>query len=86
MYYVYILESMKDSNFYTGYTNDLQRRSVEHNEGKSFFTAPRRPFKLVYYEAYSHKEDAKAREKFFKIGWGRQYIKKALKTYLSTKS
>jgi len=82
----FILESLKDGKFYTGYTNDLKRRLREHNEGKIFFTVPRRPFKLVYYEAYLHKEDAKEREKFFKTGWGRQYVQKKLKYYFASKT
>ena len=71
---------------YIGYTNDLKRRLKEHNEGKNFSTAPRKPFKLIYYEAYLNKEDAKERERFFKTGWGRQYLKKKLKNYFSSKT
>ena len=82
MYYVYILQSGKDNNHYVGYTNDLRRRLKEHNEGKNFSTAPRIPFKLIYYEAYIDKKDAVEREKFFKTGWGRQYTKRVLKHYL----
>jgi predicted GIY-YIG superfamily endonuclease len=34
----------------------------EHNEGNAASTASRRPFKLIYYEAYEAKADAKHRE------------------------
>ncbi len=85
MYYVYILRSSKDKKLYVGYTDDLKKRLTMHNEGKNFSTAPRRPFSLIYYEAYLNKEDAKEREKFFKTGWGRGYLKKVLKHYYSTK-
>lgn len=84
--YVYILQSLKDRKFYIGYTNDLQRRLREHNSGSSFATKPRIPFKLVYYEAYPHRKDAEERERFFKTGWGRQYLKKALMHYFSAKT
>ncbi|MCK4251298.1 GIY-YIG nuclease family protein, partial [candidate division WOR-3 bacterium] len=33
MYYVYVLKSQKDNNFYTGYTKNLQKRTEEHNKG-----------------------------------------------------
>ncbi|MFZ2521883.1 MAG: GIY-YIG nuclease family protein [Minisyncoccia bacterium] len=51
MFYVYILKSEKDNNLYTGYTNDLKRRLIEHNSGKSKSTKSRKPFELIYYEA-----------------------------------
>ncbi len=67
MYYVYILKSLKDNNLYTGSTNDLKRRIKEHNLGKSFATKPRRPFMLVYYEAYRSEKDARKREHNLKL-------------------
>lgn len=82
MHYLYILQSLKDNNFYTGTTFDLKRRAKEYNAGKNFSTAPRRPFKLIYYEAYILKEDAEAREKYLKTSMGRRVIRKQLKTYL----
>lgn len=33
LHYVYILKSLKDGNFYTGYTSNLEKRISEHNEG-----------------------------------------------------
>ena len=62
MHYVYILRSLKDHMLYLGWTTDLQRRLWEHNAGLSQATKTRGPFELVYYEAYSHREEAKARE------------------------
>ncbi len=85
MYYVYILQSLKDDKLYVGYTNDLRQRLTTHNQRKNFSTAPRAPFSLIYYEAYINKNDVKTREKFFKTGWGRGYIKKILKNYYLTK-
>ncbi len=67
MYYVYILKSKKDDNFYTGFTSDLKRRLDEHNRGLVFSTKSRIPFELVYYEAYKSDKDARYREKNLKI-------------------
>ena len=81
-HYVYILLSLKDRQFYTGTTSDLRRRFREHNDGKNYSTAPRRPFKLIYYEAYLLKEDADAREKYLKTSMGRRVIRKQLSHYV----
>lgn len=78
MYYVYILKSLRDGKLYIGSTPDLQKRFRQHQAGQSLSTKHRKPFKLIYYEAYSHKEDAKACEKYYKTGWGRNHIKKHL--------
>lgn len=86
MYYLYILQSEKDGNFYTGTTSDLRRRLKEHNDGKNFSTAPRRPLKLIYYESYLLKEDAEAREKYLKTSMGRRVIRKQLSHFLRLQS
>lgn len=66
MFYVYLLQSRKDMKFYVGSTNDLKKRFKEHTEGKVFSTRPRRPFDLIYYEAYKAESDARVREKSLK--------------------
>lgn len=83
MYYVYILESLKDSKRYTGYTSDLELRLEAHQNGKVTSTKNRRPLKLIYYEACLDKADAKQREKYFKTHHGRQFLGNRLKSYLT---
>ncbi|OGY47777.1 MAG: hypothetical protein A3J62_01030 [Candidatus Buchananbacteria bacterium RIFCSPHIGHO2_02_FULL_38_8] len=61
-YYVYVLKSEKDNSIYIGYTNDLRRRLKEHNELKNISTKNRAPFRLIYYEAYKARSDARYRE------------------------
>lgn len=73
MYYFYVLKSTKDGNLYKGFTNNLKRRLDEHNTGLSKSTKGRRPFRLVYYEAFASRIDAKRREKQMKLSgkaWG----------------
>ena len=65
-YYVYVLKSKKDKNFYTGYTTDLNRSLKEHNDGKVKSTLLRTPFELVYWEGCLNQQDATAREKYLK--------------------
>ena len=78
-YYVYILVSLKDSRLYIGFTKNLQDRLREHNGGVTESTKNRRPLKLVYYEAHLSKEVVLERERYFKSGWGRKFIKEKLK-------
>ena len=82
-FYVYVLQSQKDNNFYTGYTNDIKRRIKEHNEGKNKSTKNRRPFKLIYWEGCLNQQDATSREKYLKSSWGKRYIKNRNKNYLT---
>ena len=81
MYYVYVLRSDKDAKLYTGCTRDLQRRFFLHNAGKVPSTNRRTPLKLVYYEAFLDQNDAFAREKWLKTGWGRNQLQKLLHNY-----
>ncbi|NCO44877.1 GIY-YIG nuclease family protein, partial [Candidatus Wolfebacteria bacterium] len=64
---MYIIKSLKDGKLYFGSTSDLKKRLKEHNSGLNQSTKSRRPFKLVYYEAYVSKEDAKQREQNLKL-------------------
>ena len=83
MFYVYVLESKKDGQWYTGYTPDLKVRFKKHNLGKVYATKNRVPFSLIYYEACISKKDAIQREKYLKTAWGKRYIKNRLKNYLT---
>lgn len=80
MHYVYILKSEKNGKLYKGLTVDLKRRVREHNSGNSTFTKNNGPWKLVYYEAFLHKEDAVKEELFLKSGKGKDRIKYLLTT------
>ncbi|MBU1164106.1 GIY-YIG nuclease family protein [Patescibacteria group bacterium] len=84
MYYVYVLLSLKDNKFYTGYTNDLKNRKKQHDNGLVFSTKTRRPLQLIYYEVCYNKQDAKAREKYLKSGMGKRYINNRLKNHLKS--
>jgi putative endonuclease len=69
-YYVYILAS-KSRTLYTGVTNNLERRMVEHKRKlQRGFTARYNINRLVHFEVFDDVIDAIAREKQIK-GWGR---------------
>ena len=83
MFYVYVLQSGLDDGLYIGFTGDLRRRLKEHQEGKSFATSYRGPWRLIYYEAYLEEGDALGREEYLKSGGGRRFLKKQLRHHLT---
>jgi len=79
MFYVYLLKSQVDGELYIGSTKDLKRRLKEHNSGQAFSTKLRKPFDLVYYEAYCAETDARSREHNLKLrGKAREMLKRRL--------
>lgn len=82
MYYVYILQSIKDKQLYIGCTKDLQKRVREHNSGDVRATKVRLPLNVIHYEAFVDKSDAFAREQWLKTGWGRNQLQKMLSNSL----
>jgi len=83
VFYVYVLQSKSDAGFYIGFSTDLRRRLKEHQQGKSFATSYRGPWRLIYYEAYLEEADALGRERFLKSGGGRRFLKTQLKHHLA---
>jgi len=82
-YYVYVLRSSKDSNFYVGYTEDLKSRFKEHTNGNVISTRERRPLEIIYSEACLSKKDALHREKYLKTYHGKLFLRNRLKSYLT---
>ena len=70
-FYFYVIRSLVDGSYYKGQTNDLTDRLKRHNEGRSIFTKTKRPWKLVYSEAFATRSEAAKREWYFKspTGW-----------------
>lgn len=71
-YYVYILKCA-DNSYYTGFTNDIERRLNEHNYGinKESYTHNRRPLELVFCTEFNDVNQAISFEKQVK-GWSRK--------------
>ncbi|MFA6602880.1 MAG: GIY-YIG nuclease family protein [Candidatus Shapirobacteria bacterium] len=84
MYYVYVLRSLVNGKFYTGYTGNFDRRLKEHNAGRGGrFTKLNKPFELVYREEFDDEYVAKKRERELKTSKGRYFVKKIVR--LTTK-
>ena len=81
MYYVYFL-LLNNFNIYTGFTNNLKRRILEHKSGKVNSTKHKMPLKLIGYEAYLLKTDAERREKFLKTTEGRRLFRQQYRDIL----
>ena len=82
MFYTYVLRSLKDGKMYVGFTQDLRNRFREHQEGLSPSTKPRRPWELIFYEAYLNKYDALRREKYLKSSKGKTTLRGMLQEFL----
>ncbi len=82
-YYTYVLKSLVDGKFYTGYSKNIKLRFEQHNKGLVDSTKNRRPFILIYFEASLSKEDALHREKYLKTYYGKMFLHKRLKFYLT---
>jgi putative endonuclease len=71
-YYVYILKC-SDNSYYTGMTNNIERRLLEHQKGlnKECYTFNKRPVELVFHTEFNEVVQAIAFEKQVK-GWSRK--------------
>lgn len=62
MYYVYIIECI-DKSFYTGSTNNINKRFNDHIKGKGGkYTRSHKPLRVIYKEKLKNKSDALKRE------------------------
>lgn len=65
-WFVYIIKSEIDGDYYKGITQNIDKRLDEHNEGKSKFTSTKMPWKLVFCRKYDLKRNALIEEKRLK--------------------
>jgi predicted GIY-YIG superfamily endonuclease len=76
-FYVYRLESQKNPKLhYTGFTEDLQQRLVDHNASKVPTTSGQGPWSLLSAHAFADKAKALAFEKYLKSGSGREFARR----------
>lgn len=78
-FFVYVLEC-QDGSWYKGFTTDILRRWKEHASGKGTeHTQKYLPVKLIHWEEFDSEDKAVKREKFFKSGEGRTWLKQSEK-------
>ena len=66
MFYVYVLVEEKSDKDYIGFSKDLKKRIVEHQQGVGAKFTKTGQWHLVYYEAFLSRKDAMNREKKLK--------------------
>lgn len=81
-WYVYVLRSKRDNQFYIGSTNNLERRFKQHQRGENISTAKRLPLELLYFEGHQSKADALRRENYFKTTKGKITLRQVLRDSL----
>ncbi len=90
MYYVYILQNNETKELYSGFTTDLKRRLIEHNNNKckKFTTRKNGKWIVIYAEAYKSEEDARKREYRIKHNGStkKELFKRISKCMLESKS
>jgi putative endonuclease len=85
MHYVYVLKGHMRHPLYIGVTHDLRKRVEQHNRGLSEYSRKSDAWKLVYYEAYASRDDAKTREKALKkFGSAYGHLKQRIQKSIST--
>lgn len=84
-WFTYIL-LCSEKSYYVGITNDLQNRIALHNSGKgSKYLLSKLPVKLLYFEKYTNKSEARKREIQLK-GWTRVKKEKLISGLLAKKT
>ncbi|HVZ58436.1 MAG TPA: GIY-YIG nuclease family protein [Patescibacteria group bacterium] len=78
MFSTYILISREKQKTYTGHTDNLKRRLIEHNSGRSTFSKRHVPWIVLYEELFETKKESIKKERYFKSAAGRRWIKKNL--------
>ena len=65
-WFIYIIQSKIDGDYYKGISENVVKRLSEHNSGLSQFTSSKIPWKLVYFSAIKTKREAIIEEKRIK--------------------
>ena len=78
-YYVYIIQSKASPNhFYTGFTENIEKRLKDHNTGKDPHTSKYKPWRIKTAIAFTDRQKALDFERYLKTQSGRAFAKKRL--------
>jgi len=72
---VYAIISEVNGDIYVGIAKDADQRLKEHNAGKNRYTKGLRPWKTLYREMQPDWAETRKREKYFKSGIGKEFLK-----------
>lgn len=79
MYYAYVLKSVNHDFYYKGHCENLDERLRQHNSGRTKSIKHYIPFVIIYFEMFQTREEAIARERYFKSASGRRFLAKKVK-------
>ncbi|KXK09332.1 MAG: GIY-YIG nuclease superfamily protein [Microgenomates bacterium OLB23] len=80
MSFVYIIKPRRNNRYYVGSTGDIERRVLEHNEGKSLATKYARPWELMFTHKFSSTHEAQRIERKLKSFKSRRILDKIVST------
>ncbi|MCH7731234.1 MAG: GIY-YIG nuclease family protein [Candidatus Marinimicrobia bacterium] len=75
MWCVYMITS-EEGLTYTGITQNLNKRVIEHDKGESYYTKRGTNWRVVYYEKFKTRSEARKREKYFKNNAGKEWLRR----------
>ena len=75
MYTVYAIYSRAYRRIYIGMSRNIERRLLEHNNAQVRSTKAYCPWEVIYYELVGERSLARNKEKYYKTGFGREFIK-----------
>jgi putative endonuclease len=84
--YVYILKSLKNNRFYIGSTNNVEKRLIEHNSGKSIYTSESGPWGLVFRQQFDTLTIARKMEYWLKKQKDKNFVLRIVKEGIIKKS
>ena len=74
-YIAYAICSKKDGRIYVGFSGDVDKRLLQHNQGKTKSTKGYVPWELIYTQQIIGRENAREREIELKSGSGKEFLK-----------
>jgi len=77
LYFVYVLKN-PEGQLYIGFTTNLEKRVLQHQQDEGGWTRHRGPWRLVHYETFTDQAEATRRERNLKRGRANQELRKRL--------
>ena len=75
-FYIYVLRSVEYSKTYLGMSENVDKKLLEYNSGKTRSTKPFRPWKLIYTECTGKTAEARRKEKHYMLTAGKNFLRK----------
>lgn len=74
MFFVYIVKSLIKKWYYVGYSDNIERRLKEHNNGHVKSTKAYKQYELVFVQLVNSSDEARDLEKYLKVRWNKESL------------